>query len=80
MVETIHGRGRLVLLNRTYNVEYELSGDRGRVIGLSHGDLDFAMDEDESARLVFEDRRSVRILVENEAGDFKLAGAIEPSA
>jgi hypothetical protein len=37
--ETLRGRGTLVLPDRTYNVEYELSGDGGRIIALSPGDL-----------------------------------------
>jgi hypothetical protein len=39
----LRGRGTLVLLNRSYNVDCELSGDRRRLIGLSHGDVTFAM-------------------------------------
>jgi hypothetical protein len=76
MNETVRGRGTLDLRDRTYKVDYELSGDRGKLHGLSPGDADFAKVEDESVRLVIEDGRSVRIVVENQEGDFR---AIAPA-
>jgi len=76
MPETLRGRGRLVLVNRTYNVDYELAGDRGRLMGLSAGDVHVAITEIEPARLVLEDHRSVTIVVESDNGDFKLVGSI----
>ena len=74
MHETLHGRGTLDLRDRTYNVDYELSGNQGKLYGLSPGDADFAKVEDESVRLVLEDGQSVRIVVENQDGDFRVIG------
>jgi len=72
--ETLRGRGTLVLPDRTYNVEYELSGNGGRITALSPGDLASAILPDESVRLVLEDGRWVAIIVENHNGGFRMAG------
>jgi hypothetical protein len=77
MSEMLRGRGTLILLNSMYNVDYELSGDSGRVIGLSTGDVDLVVTDEDPVRLILEDHRSVRIVVENEEGDFRVIGSIE---
>ena len=75
--ETLLGRGTLTLPDRTYVVEYEvINGARGRLTGLSPGDIALAVVQNEPVRLILEDGRSAKIFVENNFGDFRVIESI----